>query len=283
MALHRRLPPPPRSGGFLNWTPAVHNGVFRARYQRNGEPPPYTNTLALPHPHSPKLPTPTPPYPHSLPPARLYNVQIISHRGQWLSPDERNTREAFSRSFQNGFGVETDLRDAGGQIVISHDPPSEDAMTLDDFFRLYKAEGDGLTLALNIKSDSLYGLLKEAVDEHGIDGYFAFDMSVPDLLGYLKLGLITMTRQSDIEPVACCFNECEGVWFDALRSPWPMRGEIEKALESGKLASIVSPELHGRTHLEFWQEMKAWQFISNPGLILCTDFPSEAKLFFESA
>ena len=50
-------------------------------------------------------------------------IQIISHRGFWKNDEEKNTLEAFQKSFSNGFGIETDIRDLDGRIVISHDVP----------------------------------------------------------------------------------------------------------------------------------------------------------------
>lgn len=43
---------------------------------------------------------------------------ILSHRGLWNKSSEQNTLEAFNLSFENGFGVETDLRDYGGVFPI---------------------------------------------------------------------------------------------------------------------------------------------------------------------
>ena len=54
-------------------------------------------------------------------------MQILSHRGLWHSSMERNTKDAFVRSFDAGLGTETDLRDICGKIVVSHDMPHGDA------------------------------------------------------------------------------------------------------------------------------------------------------------
>lgn len=45
---------------------------------------------------------------------------IIAHRGLWKHPAERNTLTAFENAFKTGFGIETDIRDCLGKIVISH-------------------------------------------------------------------------------------------------------------------------------------------------------------------
>lgn len=41
-------------------------------------------------------------------------MKIISHRGFWHNPSEKNTEMAFCRSFELGFGTETDVRDSLG-------------------------------------------------------------------------------------------------------------------------------------------------------------------------
>ena len=64
-------------------------------------------------------------------------MEIISHRGFWLSSDEKNSNLAFQRSFQQHFGTETDIRDFNGELVISHDIPISKETSIDDFFSLY--------------------------------------------------------------------------------------------------------------------------------------------------
>ncbi|MDB5448782.1 MAG: hypothetical protein JWQ97_4099, partial [Phenylobacterium sp.] len=51
-------------------------------------------------------------------------MRIISHRGYWREPSEKNSRTAFARTLEAGFGTETDVRDLVGQLVVAHDPPS---------------------------------------------------------------------------------------------------------------------------------------------------------------
>lgn len=48
---------------------------------------------------------------------------IICHRGWWTTPTEQNTLAAFARAFDAGLGVELDVRDCDGGLVVSHDPP----------------------------------------------------------------------------------------------------------------------------------------------------------------
>ena len=102
---------------------------------------------------------------------------VLSHRGYWTSREQRNTREAFLRSFSLGFGTETDVRDRAGTLVISHDPPVGGEMTLDEFLALPGALE--VPLAINVKADGLAETLGAAMAAAGHRDWFAFDMSVP--------------------------------------------------------------------------------------------------------
>ncbi|MDR1148515.1 MAG: hypothetical protein LBK66_07780 [Spirochaetaceae bacterium] len=68
-------------------------------------------------------------------------MNIIGHRGFWITESEQNTEAAFRRALENGFGIETDFRDCGGNLVISHDPALGGSLpvklTADDFFAAY--------------------------------------------------------------------------------------------------------------------------------------------------
>ena len=63
-------------------------------------------------------------------------MQILSHRGFWKNLSERNTKVAFERSFNAGFGTETDLRDICGKIVISHDMPQGGEISFEELLQL---------------------------------------------------------------------------------------------------------------------------------------------------
>ena len=50
-------------------------------------------------------------------------MRVVSHRGYWRDDAEKNSLPAFERSFALRFGIETDLRDAVGRLVVSHGIP----------------------------------------------------------------------------------------------------------------------------------------------------------------
>ena len=119
-------------------------------------------------------------------------------------------------------------------------------MLFDNFCAISKKSN--YTLALNIKSDGLAIKVKEIINTNNIKKWFVFDMSIPDMISYLKIGCPVFTRLSDIEPTPFLLNESEGVWLDAFQSDWYNEKTIIELLNIGKKVCIVSPELHGREY-----------------------------------
>ena len=209
-------------------------------------------------------------------------IEVLAHRGAWNQARPKNSIAAFKFAFEQGFGVETDVRDYNGQLVISHDIPGAGVQSFDDFLTLYKACGAPSHLALNIKSDGLHLLLNDALHKANIHNYFVLDMSVPDGLLYLKNELVTFTRQSEFEETPSFYDKCPGVWLDEFNTHWITASVIDAHQKNGKVCSIVSPELHGRSHLSEWADYREG-FRTNkwPSVMLCTDYPEAAQAFFE--
>jgi glycerophosphoryl diester phosphodiesterase len=206
---------------------------------------------------------------------------IISHRGYWKSADEKNRPIAFRRSFDLGFGTETDVRDRNGALVISHEMADTDAMTLDDLLDLLDSRK--LPLAINIKADGLARSLQQQMAARGLSGWFTFDMTVPELVVQLRLGLPAYTRASEYEQPPPCYDRAIGVWLDSFAGQWYSPSIIEQFLRDGKRVSIVSPELHGREHLSLWSSLKQSRLVAHPDLMLCTDLPEDAVTFLEGS
>jgi hypothetical protein len=208
---------------------------------------------------------------------------ILSHRGYWLDETEKNTPVAFNRSFSLGFGIETDIRDRDGQLVVSHDPANSDCMTLETFFKIYLQYPGRPTLALNIKADGLQAALQSQLKLFGIKNYFVFDMAVPDGILYLTRGMATFTRHSEYEPVPPYYEKAHGVWLDEFDGHWLSDAVIEKHLSNSKAVCIVSPELHKRSYEKELQDYRELEKkIGKDRLMLCTDLPEHAKEFFNA-
>jgi len=215
-------------------------------------------------------------------------MRILSHRGYWKRPEEKNTDIAFARSFDLGFGTETDVRDAWGELVISHDPPARKTslMTFANFCALYVACGGtqrSLPLALNVKADGLQTALKRTLSQYDIREYFVFDMSVPDTRAYLAQGLPVYTRHSEYESSPPFYAESRGVWVDGFLSDWMDARTLHTHRAADKAVCLVSPDLHKRPHLSLWKTLRGADISLSDGddaLALCTDYPVEARAFF---
>lgn len=210
-------------------------------------------------------------------------MRILSHRGFWRSPAEKNTPEAFARSFASGFGTETDIRDLDGELVIAHDPPRRGAMPAEEFLAGHAARDAALPLALNVKADGLQGLLVPLLRRFAPLEAFVFDMSVPDMLQWLRTDVPVFTRLSDVEPEPLMADRCAGVWLDAFHSDWWEAGTVARQIDAGRRVCIVSPDLHRREHRPVWERLaRASDLVDSDAVMLCTDFPQDAREFFES-
>jgi glycerophosphoryl diester phosphodiesterase len=208
-------------------------------------------------------------------------MRILAHRGIWNNTLEQNSMIAFERSFKFGVGIETDLRDFDGEVYISHDPPNGTELHLTQFLELYKSRGDGLPLALNIKSDGLQKILSDNLKKYSVDNYFLFDMSVPDAVGYVKRGLKIFSRQSEFEKEPSLYDEALGVWIDAFNSDWWTISTLVEHLRRNKTVCVVSPELHKRDIGNSWEVLKSAELLPfGERLMICTDLVEEAQEFF---
>ncbi len=207
----------------------------------------------------------------------------LSHRGYWCQGAESNSIDALKLSIESGFGLETDIRDYKGDIVISHDIPDKGSLPLADFFQIYKKFCSDHFLALNVKADGLQKKLKKLLKTYHIVNYYVFDMSIPDGLIYINSNFNVFTRQSEYESCPAYYEESQGVWMDCFLSDWINNDNIQEHLDRGKKVCIVSPELHHRDHLPFWSKLAESDVIDNSSLMICTDFPGKCRRFFNEA
>lgn len=207
-------------------------------------------------------------------------MKILSHRGYWKVPEEKNTPAAFGRSFRLGFGTETDIRDLAGSLVVSHDPPNHSALGFLELLTLPDAPAPEHTLALNIKADGLAYKVAQTMKGRGLD-WFVFDMSIPDTRHHLNAGNPVFVRASEVETSPPWLDQAAGVWLDAFEGIWYDASYIASHLDSGRRVCVVSPELHGRPHVPLWK-MLSGSLQDRDGLLICTDYPEDAMTFFQN-
>lgn len=203
---------------------------------------------------------------------------IISHRGCWKNQNEQNQKIAFERSFDLGFGTETDLRDSCGKIVISHDMPKGGEISFEEILKIMNRRN--LPLALNIKADGLIDIILETLAKYNHTNYFNFDMSIPDMVFQMKKNAVVFTGLSDILHTPVLLEKAAGVWLDCFNSDWYNEETLDNLITEGKSVCIVSSDLHKRSAEAQWKIIKNCKSINSHNLMICTDYPEKAKEFF---
>jgi len=177
-----------------------------------------------------------------------------------------------------GFGIETDLRDAAGEVVISHDPAVQGAPRFISLLETWLNLGvlGKAPLALNVKSDGLVPLLDGAKLALRASAHFFFDMSFPQLRTYAQAGHAVALRVSEYEPLprdlALTLKIEPRYWLDSFESDWWLGSqEIEEACRHAQVV-LVSPEIHGRDPEAVWLWF-ADVLEKGYAISICTDRP----------
>lgn len=207
-------------------------------------------------------------------------MKILAHRGYWNKEIPNNSPKAIRSALEKGYGFESDVRDYMETLVIAHNIANASCQKAEEVFAWLREFKDEYCFAINIKADGLKALLQEYISKYKISNYFLFDMSVPQMVEFRDMGLRYFTRQSELEKQPCMYEDAAGVWIDGFWSTeWITEDLIKKHLVAGKDVCIVSPDLHGKEYKSFWEKMKNWGIDTNK-LLLCTDYPDEAKEYF---
>lgn len=203
---------------------------------------------------------------------------ILAHRGLWTDPNQANSTQALTGALEEGFGIETDLRDLAGQVVVSHDPAAEGAPLFIGLLETWLSLGvlKGASLALNVKSDGLAPLLDRAGPVLRASAHYFFDMSFPQLRTFTQLGLPVALRASEFEPIprdlALALDVEARYWVDGFESDWWLGNrQMEEACRQAQI-TLVSPEIHGRDPEPTWVWF-AELLAEGYAISICTDRP----------
>jgi hypothetical protein len=154
-------------------------------------------------------------------------------------------------------GVEVDLRDAEGGIIISHDPFSS-GENLEQYLQNYTHR----FLIANIKSERIELRVKKLLDKFQIKNYFFLDSSTPMIVRCgLESGYKFAIRVSEYESVTSALRMkalADWIWVDCFEGLSIDRDEYLALKSAGLKLCLVSPELHdsARSILDFIKDLK---------------------------
>ena len=168
-------------------------------------------------------------------------MKIIKHRV--------NTIEELA-SVEPAYGVEIDLRNHNGELILAHDPFSADLVHFIDWLKFYHHD----MIVLNIKEEGLETKILEVVSALNVQNFFFLDQSFPFLFKTLISGESrTAIRFSDLESIDTVtrtlnmsVTKPKWLWIDSFSGEWSHLKELDKIKSLGLNVCLASPELHGR-------------------------------------
>lgn len=228
--------------------------------------------------------------------------KIIDHRTAWCDSFNgmgdsslQGTLQGAKKSFSINHGVEMDVRDCNGKVVVTQVLPTGGELLFEDILKEYKQLGCTGILAIDVKSAWIQREIKRLFDEYEIENYFCFGLSIPEVLGYKNIGANYYLRDSEYESVdksSALYTSAAGIWIDQFEPTNPTRVTaklLKHYLSDGKQVAITSPDLHlwGRekdTLLKCWgvykQALSEMTEDEKSRVSLCTNFPKQARDFF---
>jgi hypothetical protein len=105
-------------------------------------------------------------------------------------------------------------------------------------------------------------------------------MSIPDTINYFNNNILFFSRQSEYEKTPFLYENCSGIWLDSFEGNWFDKYVVLDHLNEHKKVVIVSSELHSRDHKDLWDFIRINKLHIKENIILCTDFPEDAKKYF---
>lgn len=168
------------------------------------------------------------------------------------------------------WGVEVDLRDAGRQIVLNHEP-FKGGEPFEDYLRHFRHR----LLILNIKSEGIETAVLRAVRRRRIPRYFLLDVTIPRMVALGRQGERHLAaRYSEFESLDACLalgRWATWVWIDCF-TRIPLTPAIARRLRSRFKLCLCSPELEGHPKRKVLQAQRLVRTM--PMDAVCTDYPA---------
>ena len=143
------------------------------------------------------------------------------------------------------FGVELDIRDYNGRLVINHEPYSGG-----ELFEGYCKRFDHALMIVDVKAEGIEKMALRVLEKNGIENFFLLGLSFPAIValssaGERRIGL----RFSEYEPVEGCLamaGKAEWAWVDTFTKLPLNPHSYRKLKQAGFRTCLVCPERWGR-------------------------------------
>lgn len=143
------------------------------------------------------------------------------------------------------YGVEVDLRDCGGRLILQHEP-FVDGENLKDYLKYYNHG----TMILNVKSERIEFQVLELLKKYKVTDYFFLDSSFGMIYSLTKQGEKNMAlRFSEFEgldTILAMKGRLKWVWVDCFTKLSIDKNSFEILKKAGFMLCLTSPELLGR-------------------------------------
>ncbi len=147
------------------------------------------------------------------------------------------------------FGVEVDIRDYYGELVLDHDPfihTGSGSESFEDYLKNYKHS----FIILNIKSERLEYKVLELLKKYSVTNYFFLDSSFPMMVSLSKEGekniAVRYSEYESIYTVTRVSGMFNWVWADCF-TKFPLNHYIFQLMKINEFkVCVVSPELQGQ-------------------------------------
>lgn len=143
------------------------------------------------------------------------------------------------------YGVEIDVRTNNGQLILHHDPFSQEHELFSDWIKYYQHR----FLILNVKEEGLEKSILLILSRYNIKDFFFLDQSFPFLAKTSSEGesrcAIRFSEYESIETVLSMAGKIDWVWVDYF-TKFPLNTALHnKIRHAGFKVCLVSPELQG--------------------------------------
>jgi hypothetical protein len=143
------------------------------------------------------------------------------------------------------FGVELDVRDFGGKLVLCHEPHRGG-----ELFSDYCEKFDHALMVVDVKSEGVEEEALAVLEKSGIGNFFFLGLSFPSVVRLSGAGETRIAvRFSQYEPVEACLaarGMAEWAWVDTFTRLPLDRASCAKLKGAGFKTCLVCPERWGR-------------------------------------